>query len=166
DLLLFETIASLDAGRACLTAGRRTDRPVWLSFTADDTDGSRLRSGEPMSEAARIAAEADAVLVNCSMPEAIPAALDALAGAGVPVGAYANAFTRITSAFFSGGTTAADLSAREDLDPDTYAAHALAWVEAGARIVGGCCEVGPAHIHRLAERLTGAGHEIVGAFDG
>ncbi len=160
DILLFETIASLEAARACLAAGRRTDRPVWLSFTVDDEDGDRLRSGEPVADAARIAADADAVLANCSAPEAMPAALAAMSNAGVPMGAYANAFTTITKAFIAGGTTTAGLAARRDMGPEVYADLAMTWVEQGATIVGGCCEVGPAHIAEIARRLTAAGHVI------
>ncbi len=48
--------------------------------------------------------------------------------------------------------------AQKDLDPDAYAERALGWVEQGASIVGGCCEVGPAHIKALSERLTAAGY--------
>lgn len=161
DLLIFETIASLEAARACLAAGRQTDRPVWLAFTVDDEDGSLLRSGELMAEAAQIAADADAALANCSAPESMPAALAALGQAGVPIGAYANAFTMITKAFIEGGTTAADLQARRDMTPETYADHAMAWVDMGATIIGGCCETGPAHIAEIARRLRAAGHEIV-----
>lgn len=161
DILLFETIPSLDAARACLAAGRRTDRPVWLSFTVNDEDGGRLRSGEPVAEAARIAAEADAALLNCSVPEAMPAGLDALADAGVPFGAYGNGFTRIEQEFVDGGSTASSLEVRRDMGPEDYAAHALAWVEQGATIVGGCCEVGPDHIAAVARRLEAAGHSIV-----
>lgn len=161
DLLLFETIASLEAARACLAAGRQTDRPVWLSFTVDDEDGSKLRSGEPMSEAARIAADADAVLANCSAPEAMPAALEALAESGVQIGAYGNAFTMITNDFIKGGTTASDLSVRRDMGPEIYADHAMGWLDHGASIIGGCCETGPVHIAEIARRLRGMGHEIV-----
>lgn len=153
DLLLFETIPSLEAARACLAAGRRTDRPVWLAFTVDDEDGAFLRSGEPLAEAARIGAEADAVLANCSAPEAMPRALAALAGSGVPMGAYANAFAMITKDFIRGGTTASDLRQREDITPEIYADHAMRWVDQGATIIGGCCETGPAHIAAIAERL-------------
>lgn len=160
DLLLFETIASLDAARACLAAGRSTDRPVWLAFTVDDEDGTRLRSGEPVAEAARIASEADAALANCSAPEAMPAALEALSGAGVPLGAFANAFTMITKAFLDGGATAASLQARRDMGPGIYADHAMNWIDAGATILGGCCETGPAHIAEIARRLRAAGHVI------
>jgi len=161
DVLLFETIASLDGARACLAAGRQTDRPVWLSFTVDDEDGTKLRSGEPLAEAAAIGAQADAVLANCSIPEVIPAALELLKQAGRPMGAYANGFTKISKAFIDGGSTAASLDARQDLSPEVYADHVLGWVTQGATIVGGCCEVGPAHIAEVARRLTAEGHQIV-----
>jgi homocysteine S-methyltransferase len=161
DILLFETIASVDAGRACLAAGRTTGKPVWLSFTVDDEDGSLLRSGEPMAEAAQVAADADAVLANCSAPEALPRALEALARANRPMGAYGNAFTMITKAFLDGGSTVESLSARQDMVPGIYANHAMDWVDQGATIIGGCCETGPAHIAEIARRLRDAGHEIV-----
>ncbi len=160
DLLLFETIASIDAARSCLAGGRTTGKPVWLAFTVDDEDGSLLRSGEPLTEAASIAADADAVLANCSAPEAMPAALVSLAKAGVPFGAYANAFATLTKAFIQGGTTVDDLKGRADLTPATYADHVMKWVDMGATIVGGCCETNPAHIAEIARRLRTAGHEI------
>ena len=50
---------------------------------------------------------------------------------------------------------------RSDLSPGAYAEFALDWVQAGATIVGGCCEVGPDHIRALAGALRAAGHKIV-----
>ncbi|MEM7520614.1 MAG: homocysteine S-methyltransferase family protein, partial [Pseudomonadota bacterium] len=161
DVLLFETVPSLAAARAALEAGRRTNLPVWLAFTVDDSDGHFLRSGEPVAEAAGIATAADAALVNCSIPEVIVEALVALSACGKPIGAYANGFTQITEAFIAGGTTASGLTARKDLTPETYADHAMRWVETGATVIGGCCEVGPAHIAEIARRLNAAGHTIV-----
>lgn len=161
DILLFETISSLEAARSALAAGRETDLPVWLAFTVDDEDGSLLRSGEPVAEAAKIAADADAALANCSAPEAMPKALDALAASHRPTGAYANGFKGITKDFISGGTTVDGLSARRDMGPDTYASHATRWLDHGATIIGGCCEVGPVHIEELASRLRAAGHKLV-----
>ncbi len=161
DVVLFETIATIEAGETCLAAGRQTDRPVWLSYTIDDEDGTVLRSGERLADAVAAVPGADAVLVNCSAPEALPAAMAVLKDAGVPFGGYANGFKQITKAFIAGGTTADDLSAREDITPAVYAEHVMNWVAAGATIVGGCCEVGPAHIAAIADRLNAAGHEIV-----
>ncbi len=161
DILLFETVPSVMAARACLAAGRTTDRPVWLAFTVDDEDGTILRSGEALTEALDVAGQADAALVNCSAPEVMPDALDALAPAGVPMGAYGNAFTQITKAFLEGGSTASSLEARRDMGSDVYAAHAMSWIDHGATILGGCCETGPAHISEIARRLKDAGHTIV-----
>ncbi len=160
DVLLFETIPSVEAARACLAAGRQTDKPVWLSFTVDDEDGSKLRSGEPLVEAAKVAAGADAALANCSTPEAMLAALDALATSGRPYGAYANGFSTLTKSFVKGGATASVLKTREDLTPEVYARHALTWADHGATILGGCCEVGPDHISELVARLKAAGHTL------
>ena len=55
------------------------------------------------------------------------------------------------------GGTVDVLGARDDLGPATYAEFAMGWVAAGATIVGGCCEVGPAHIAALRDRLHEAG---------
>ncbi|MGR3270109.1 homocysteine S-methyltransferase family protein [Thalassococcus profundi] len=162
DILLFETIASLDHARAALAAGRQSDLPIWLAVTVDDTDGSRLRSGEPVAEVVAIARDgAAAVLANCSAPEAMPAALDALMRSDLPCGAYANAFTRITEDFLKTRPTVAALDARRDMDPTTYARHVMGWVGQGATIVGGCCETGPAHIAAIARALRDAGHDLV-----
>lgn len=162
DLILFETVASLDMIRAVVAAGQGAGTPVWVSMTVEDTDGRRLRSGEPVAAAVPLlAGGCDAALINCSAPEAVPAALDALTGLDVPLGAYANGFTRITSDFLKDRPTADLLSARRDLTPAAYADHALGWIDHGATILGGCCEVGPAHIAALAARLREAGHTIV-----
>ncbi len=164
DLFLIETVASLAHAEAALAgvADARTGLPVWLSVTVDDADGRRLRSGEPVADLASIvAAQApQAVLANCSVPEAMAAALDALGPFGLPFGAYANGFTHIAPAFLTVAPTVDALSARNDLTPDRYTGFAMDWVARGASIVGGCCEVGPAHIAALAAALRTAGHEI------
>lgn len=161
DLFLCETLSLAREARAATTAAVESNLPVWTSFTVDDGDGTRLRSGEPLAEAAQeaVAAGAERVLVNCSVPEALTTAMGELAGLGVPFGGYANGFVSAV-ALKPGGTVDA-LESRTDLDPEAYADHALGWVEQGATVVGGCCEVGPAHIAALADRLTAAGHRLV-----
>lgn len=37
--------------------------------------------------------------------------------------------------------------------PETFADAAQGWIERGARLVGGCCGIGPAHIEALRKRL-------------
>lgn len=162
DVILCETVASLAHARAILEATLPLGKPVWLACTVEDEAGHLLRSGEPVADAARLAADmgSAAVLANCSAPEAMPAALDAMAPTGLPFGAYANGFTRITSDFLKEKSTVEALSSRRDMGPETYAGHVMAWVDQGATIVGGCCEVGPSHISEIARRLRAAGHTI------
>ncbi|MCB1339478.1 MAG: homocysteine S-methyltransferase family protein [Pseudooceanicola sp.] len=162
DLLLIETVSSLREAEGALQGTSGLDRPVWIAFTVTDTEGTCLRSGEPLAAIAPLLAEhaPQAVLINCSPPEVIPAALDILAPMGLPFGAYANGFTRISEAFLKDAPTVADLERRSDLDADSYATMAMTWLDHGATILGGCCEVGPAHIAELARRLRAAGHTI------
>lgn len=161
DLFLCETMSLSREALAATFAAVESERPVWVAFTVDDGDGSRLRSGESLAVAAREVAVAGAqrVLVNCSVPEAITTAMRELATLEVPFGGYANGFSSVAP-LQPGGTVDA-LTSRTDLGPDAYADHALHWVEQGATLVGGCCEVGPAHIAALAKRLTAAGYRLV-----
>ncbi|MCF6444819.1 homocysteine S-methyltransferase family protein [Nereida sp. MMG025] len=161
DLIICETVASVDHARSVLTAAKETGLPVWLAVTVQDDDGIKLRSGEPVADVLPVLDGAAAVLVNCSVPEAIAPALAVLAQAGLPFGAYANAFTKISDGFLKTKPTVDALSVRHDITPAVYADHAMAWVDQGATIVGGCCEVSPAHISAIAERLRAAGHTIV-----
>lgn len=163
DLFLIETVSSVREAEGALRGTQGCGKPVWLAVSVMDDDGTHLRSGEPLGDIALLVArfEPEAVLVNCTRPEAVPAALEIIRTFGQPFGAYANGFTRISEGFLKDAPTVDALEQRGDLDPQTYAAHALGWVDQGATIVGGCCEVGPAHIQSMAEALRAAGHRIV-----
>lgn len=159
DVLLCETMASVDQARGAVRGAAEAGLPVWLAVTVADEDGTRLRSGEPVEAVGEVVEtdRVDALLVNCSPPEAVGAALHALVAAGLgddlPLGAYANGFTRITDEFRTPGATVDALEARDDLSPERYASHAARWRDLGATIIGGCCEVGPAHVRTLAATL-------------
>lgn len=163
DVILLETMASIEMCEGALVGARAAGKPVWLSVSVDDHDGSRLRSGEPVGDLARLVAahRPAAVLANCSVPEVMGDALGELGKLGLPFGAYANGFTHISGNFLKDAPTVAELTHRHDLTPEKYADFALSWVDMGATIVGGCCEVGPAHIRHLAARLAEAGHQIL-----
>ncbi|WP_299722184.1 homocysteine S-methyltransferase family protein [uncultured Tateyamaria sp.] len=163
DLLICETVASLAHARDVLAASVPLGLPVWLALSVDDLDGSKLRSGEPVADAVPVAhaGGASALLINCSTPEAIPAALAGIRETTLPFGAYANGFEQISDGFLGDKPTVDSLSARRDFTPELYADHVMRWVASGATIVGGCCEVGPAHIAEIARRLRDAGHTIV-----
>lgn len=156
DMFLFETMSSVDQARGALMGSAGLGKPVWLSLSVDDKDGTKLRSGENLTDVLPLLAKHKpaAVLVNCSVPEAVTNAVPLLVGNGIPVGAYANGFTGISDDFDTIGTTVDMLKARQDLGPVAYADFAGNWVDAGATLVGGCCEVGPAHIALLAQKFS------------
>jgi S-methylmethionine-dependent homocysteine/selenocysteine methylase len=161
DLILIETQASIEAAEGAVVGAQAAGKPVWLSVSVDDHDGSKLRSGEPVADLARLLKHPiAAVLANCSVPEAMAAALDGIKSLGKPFGAYANGFTHISGNFLKEAPTVKELTHRHDLTPEKYADFALAWVAQGATLIGGCCEVGPAHISHLHDRLIAEGHRI------
>lgn len=155
DLFICETMSCIREARAAATAALTTGRPVWLSWSIDDAGEARLRSGESISAAWDDikGMGVSAVLLNCSPPEAIGKVLPELVAlSDVPVGGYANAFTPIPEKWDFHGDTSIPPS-RTDVTPEVYAEHAARWLKSGARIIGGCCEVGPAHIAHLHKTL-------------
>lgn len=155
DVILCETMGSIDEARAAVAGATATGKPVWVSWSLRDDGDARLRSGEPLTEAISAIAGtgAEAVLVNCSVPETISAAMPVLATAPTRFGAYANGFTHIADEFVPGTVTTL-LGGRHDLSPIDYADIVMGWIDHGATIVGGCCDIGPEHIGELSRRLT------------
>jgi S-methylmethionine-dependent homocysteine/selenocysteine methylase len=156
DLFICETLSCLVEARAAVTAATSTGKPVWLSWSIEDSGAANLRSGESIRAAWDDIAGSgvSAVLLNCSPPEAIGKVLpELILICDLPVGAYANAFTPIPDKWDFHGDESIPPS-RTDITPGVYAEHAAGWLAAGARIIGGCCEVGPAHIAQLSRLRT------------
>ena len=140
DLLALETIPCLDEVEALLAEVAGTGVPCWLSLTAD---GDRTRRGEPVAEAfamARDVAEVIAVGANCCTAETadvvVPLAREV---SGKPGVVYPNS----GEGWDGAGRV---WTGRPTFDPERVGA----WVQAGARLVGGCCRVGPPEIQRVA----------------
>lgn len=150
DLLLCETFPNVREGLSAVEGAVATGRPVWASFTA----GYRgdLLTPLQVGRAGRAAVDrgAQAVLVNCvPASQTLPfvaALLDAI-GDDVPVGAYANAGPQDGGLGWGASTDGAE----------RYADLALGWIEAGARIVGGCCGTDAATVRAVARRLGRGG---------
>lgn len=155
DFHLIETASSLEHAEGALMGASVSSKPTWLAITVKDEDGTKLRSGEDVSVIKPLIEKysPDKVLINCATPEATSQAIPIIAQMNTPFGAYANGFTFITSDFTKTETVDA-LQARSDLGPNEYADFCQNWVEQGATIVGGCCEVGPAHIAELKKRFS------------
>ncbi|USG60802.1 homocysteine S-methyltransferase family protein [Sneathiella marina] len=162
DIVVAETMSSLRQAEGALRAMQGSEKLNWVAMTVDDFDGTKLRSGEPLSHMQSLVDlyQPDALLINCSRPEAVSAALEILNEFGKPFGAYANGFTKITKEFLVDSATIEALHERDDLGPEAYGDFAMGWVAQGATIIGGCCEIGPDHISEIARRLKEGGHSI------
>ena len=163
DLMLLETMSSVSQAEGALRASIKSGLPVWLAVTVDDFNGKVLRSGEDLNELRPLleAFTPDALLINCSRPEAVSAAVGTIKSFGFPFGAYANGFEKISRDFVETSPTVDKLDQRNDLDERKYAEFAMSWIENGASIVGGCCEIGPSHILELRNSISAKGFEIV-----
>ena len=160
DVFLCETMSSIAEAKAALVAAKESGLPVWVSLTIDDNDQGLLRSGEALSDAVSMLDEfgADAKLLNCSKPEAILASWSKMKSDQGLTGAYGNGFTSVDS--LKPGGTVKSMQSRTDLGPAAYAEFAMEWVTNGAGLIGGCCEVGPAHIVELSKRLIENGYSV------
>ena len=153
DLFLGETLTLAREACAATQAAKHSGLPVWMALSVADDAGDRLRSGEWLAKAANQikSAGADALLVNCSAPEAISISMRILAATGLPFGGYGNGF--VAAAHLKPGGTVDSLAAREELTPQAYAAFCAQWIASGAEIIGGCCEIGPAHIAAIKQNF-------------
>ncbi|MFD9609070.1 homocysteine S-methyltransferase [Streptomyces sp. NPDC059083] len=144
DVLALETVPDADEAEALLRVAEGCGVPVWLSYTVE---GGRTRAGQDLAEAFAVAAGNDQVVavgVNCCDPaEAGDAVELAVAVTGKPAVVYPNSGERWDA-------RARGWSGDMAFDPE----RALAWAGAGARLVGGCCRVGPETIGALAGTLA------------
>lgn len=143
DVLAVETIPDVDEAEVLVSLLDQIGLPAWVSYAAD---GSMTRAGQPLADAFAVASSARTVFaagVNCCAPSEVLPAVRAAGTTGLPVVAYPN------------GGRAWDPVRRQwvgklRFDPDLVPA----WVAAGAAYVGGCCQVGPGEISRLATAVA------------
>jgi homocysteine S-methyltransferase len=152
DVLACETVPAAAEAEALLAEAEALEVPVWLSLTTvvDASGVARTRRGEPAADVFAMARGVGAVVavgVNCTDPAGVGPALAAAAAAGTPLVAYPNSgegWDAATRRWTGTGGVDADAVPR--------------WVGAGARLVGGCCRVGPAGIAALARRVGDRKH--------
>ena len=149
DLLLVETVNSMEEGLAAVAAAVETGLPVWVAAMAMP-DGA-MRSGEDLREFFHKAAQAGAstALINCVPCDGVDRGLRAAKESGLPFGAFAH---------MGDVDAAAGWPATPVLTPAAYARRAQAWLDNDALIAGGCCGTTPAHIESLA-RISPVRHD-------
>lgn len=149
DCIACETIPRADEASILAALLDELDGPsAWISFTC--RDGATTAAGEPI-EAAVAAATASArvvaVGVNCTAPEHIGELLRRASGAtDLPLVAYPN------SGRVWDGVARRWMTLGTERLPATLVAD---WIDEGARIVGGCCGLGPSAIADMAAAASG-----------
>lgn len=143
DLLAFETIPSLLEAEALLELlAKFPGRQAWLSFSC--RDALHVSHGEPFAECARLAdthSQIVAVGVNCTNPKFVPGLLRSASRVETPLLAYPNSGESWNSSMRGWTGEGAPLDATD-------------WVGSGARLVGGCCRVGPGDIAAMKKALV------------
>ncbi|MDR9500058.1 MAG: homocysteine S-methyltransferase family protein, partial [Hydrogenovibrio sp.] len=159
DVLLIETMTNTKEATAAAAAAKASGKPYAVSFRLEP-DG-RLKSGESLMQAVEAVKPyaPSAILLNCSAPHELTAAMPQLASSYPCVGGYANAFESIDAV--AKGQLVDELHARDDITPKVYSQQVHHWLKAGARVVGGCCEITPEHIQRLSDDLRQDGYRLV-----
>jgi homocysteine S-methyltransferase len=151
DLVAFETIPSLmEAEVIAELLGVVAETWAWVTFTC--RDGERLWNGSPVVDAVSAVLSAPrlaGVGVNCTAPRHVSALVAAVRSVtDLPVIACPNS-----------GEVYDAVAGRwvGDAAPEEWLASASDWFDAGARVLGGCCRVGPLTIRRLRGELESYG---------
>jgi S-methylmethionine-dependent homocysteine/selenocysteine methylase len=152
DLIALEMMRQPDYAVAALEAAEATGLPVWVGFSCVEAEDADLVVGPDIADPPPLAAVIGLVMarggsllavmhtdveLTC---RALEAARDAWPG---PLGAYPH----------SGVFRPPHWDFDSVMPPEAFLAEARQWVARGARAVGGCCGIGPAHIRLLAESL-------------
>ncbi len=151
ELLACETIPSVIEARALL--GLLDETPgalAWFSFSC--RDGEHISDGTPFVDCVGGLTSHPLVValgVNCTAPRFVASLLRAAASiTRKPLVAYPNSGERYEAATrrWLGTSSAED-----------WGVSGKTWRDSGARLIGGCCRTGPAHVRSLRAAFSEAG---------
>ena len=155
DFFYFDVWSSIKEVKCGIEAISEFKKPYLVGIHI--SEGTNLPSGEKISDLKNIINDkALGVMLSCVSPENFEKNLYELKSLGVPFGFKLNGFikTKIkdgyTSVFLGKKSNPNEfLGKRKDLTPDKIAEIAKKFKEAGATILGGCCETSPSHIEAI-----------------
>lgn len=145
DVLAVETIPSLPEARVLAALLRTCETPAWVSFSC--RDASHISDGKLLADAARSFGDHPKVMavgINCTPPQYTVPLIEILRTAlpDKAVVVYPNSGEKFNVTDNSWSGTVVSGAAAE-------------WIAAGAKIVGGCCRVGPEQIRTMAAGIRG-----------
>ena len=154
DFFYLDVLSSVKEIKIAIDCIKEFNKPYLVG--AHISEGTKLPSGEKIS---KIITDINhkkllGVILSCISPENYDLNLDDLKDLNVPFGFKLNAFIKTnpkpnyTGAYKKSKTGNPNefLGVREDLTPKKMAEFAKKFKNAGATILGGCCETRPAHI--------------------
>ena len=161
DFFYFDVWSSIKEVKCGINAIKEFKKPYLVGIHI--SEGTTLPSGEKISDLKNVInGQVLGVMLSCVSPENFEANLDQLKDLNVPFGFKLNGFmtTRpkegYTTSFLKykkGVNPNKFLGQRKDLTPEKMAEFVRKFKEAGATILGGCCETRPAHIQEMAKLI-------------
>ena len=152
DLLLLEMMRDIDCSCVALDAASAMGLPVWVGFSCKRTQEGRLVMDPAIGDEVGFEACVAAVMAHGGTLAAVMHSDVNVIGDGLsviqtvwdgPAGAYPE----------SGYFEMPNWHFVDIIQPQSFADEAQKWVEQGAKLVGGCCGIGVAHIRALSGRL-------------
>ena len=157
DFFYFDVWSSVKEFKCGIKAIQEFNKPYLIGIHI--SEGTTLPSGENISDIKSIINEQLlGIMLSCVSPENYLENLDELKTLGVPFGFKLNGFetTKPKNGYTNSynvsktGNPNEFLGQRKDLTPDKMAIFVKKFKDAGATILGGCCETKPTHIKKMA----------------
>ena len=158
DFFYFDVLSSIREFKIAIDCIKEFNKPYLIG--AHISEGTNLPSGEKIS---KIITDLNhnkllGIILSCISPENYELNLNEIRSLGVPFGFKLNAFVKTnpkpnyTGAYKKSKTGNPNefLGQRKDLTPEKMANIAKKFKDAGATILGGCCETRPAHIKAMS----------------
>ena len=159
DFFYFDVLSSLKEVRLAVKAIESFNKPYLIG--AHISDGTKLPSNDVISSLIDKIEHKNllGLLLSCVSPETYEKNLNEIKSLDVPFGFKLNAFVTTTNTKESymaaykksKGNPNEFLGQRKDLTPKKMAEFAKKFRDAGATILGGCCETRPEHIREMAK---------------
>ena len=156
DFFYFDVWSSIKEFKCGIDAINEFKKPYLIGIHI--SEGTTLPSGEKISEIKNlINNQALGIMLSCVSPENYEKNLTEVKNLGLPFGFKLNAFitTNPNPSYAENylksktGNPIEILGKREDLTPEKMANIAKKFKDAGATILGGCCETRPSHIEAM-----------------